>query len=509
MSGFSALSIDPEVYPAGRTMKVCKLSDKWVEVPLFTWDLFLLTYYHQHRGQKYSGLSTADKKGGQEIRIRTHRGLFRTTFENDLLDLEGTLGIGHISDSTRQPLLFETSPLGPFTICFDGNLINHQALVDEFNRFGRALERSDDVAILGRLIAQGNDFVDGFAKATEIIKGSFVSAILTPKEIFVAQSPDGHKPAVIGKKKGAIAVTSESSSFYNAGFTLVRDLKPGEIIRLKQGKLESLTKIEGQKQLCTFEWVYTGFPPSIIFGLPDSLVRKILGAIHARRDIKNGFIPDFVIPVPDSGRFHAIGYKQEFDIALMAGLITRVPLYDEFLIKWPFAGRSFIPDDPEVRAIEAKIKLIPGSESLLEIIKKIKGLIERKLKETKGKKIIIDIVICDDSIVRGTQTATDLVPKLMSLIKWIKSDVEVEIVLHFRISNPPLLSFCQFGKSTKEGEELAAVNEKGQQRPAKEIAQRLGVRDVAYNSIEDFAEATGRSLEELKELCVDCDRLPK
>jgi amidophosphoribosyltransferase len=211
--------------------------------------------------------------------------------------------------------------------------------------------------------------------------------------------------------------------------------------------------------------VYTGFPNSVFEGVPDSLVRKRLGAALAARDIARGFIPDVVIPVPDSGRFHAIGYQQEFCRQMMAGKIARVPLYDELLLKYPYAGRSFIPREQKQRDKEARIKLLASGE------------------DCSGKVV----VVCDDSIVRGTQAQMDLVPKLR------RAGVRE---IHFRISNPELRSHCRWGKTTQKGELLA------DRVPAvADRARYLGVEDLEYNTIQDLAAAIGRPLDSL---CVDC-----
>jgi amidophosphoribosyltransferase len=220
-------------------------------------------------------------------------------------------------------------------------------------------------------------------------------------------------------------------------------------------------------QTCSFYWIYTGFASDAFEGVPDSLVRKRMGAALARRDVASGFTPDVVIPVPDSGRFHAIGYHQEFCRQMMEGKVKRVPLYDELLLKYPYAGRSFIPSDQKQRDREARVKLLASGE------------------DCRGKVI----AVCDDSIVRGTQTQMELVPKLrMAGVKEI----------HFRISYPELRSHCPWGKTTRKGELLAC------RIPAIEDRMRfLGVEGLMYNTIADVADAIGRPLETL---CVDCAR---
>jgi len=309
----------------------------------------------------------------------------------------------------------------------------------------------------------------------ERIKGAFALLVLTKEGIYAARCPTGHWPLVIGEKKGAIAVSSEPCGFKNFGFKLVRDLKPGEIVLFKGGKIETKAIISGEKvQFCSFVWVYTAYPNGVFWGIPASLVRKRLGAALARQDIERGFIPDIVAPVPDSGRFHAIGYHQEFCRQIMEGKIRKVPLYDEVLLKWPYAGRSFTPQEEEKRKLEAHIKLLVNGE------------------DYTGKVLVIN----DDSIVRGTQTSENLVPKAESL--GVKE-------IHFRISNPELHSYCPYGKTTKRGELFAAEILSKEERIKflnSKAENKNIVRSLEYNTVDDLVLAIGLPREKL---CVDCD----
>lgn len=445
MPGLFALSINPEKYRGD-----------------FLEDLFFGTFYHQHLGEAYSGLSTF---GNGRFQIRTHRGLFRVMFSDDMDGLSGTEGIGYCG-SVREPH-FSESRLGKLSCCFSGNVTNLPELVERFQGFGHIFTRGDDIEILTKLVAQGNDIVDGIQRMTKEVEGAFSLLILTEEGIYAARCPTGHWPLTLGVKEGAVAVATESGGFANLRFTRARDLEPGEIVLLKNGEWQTKARIVPSRvQVCSFYWVYTGFPNNVLENVPDSLVRKRLGAALARRDVERGFVPDIVIPVPDSGRFHAIGYHQEFCRQMMAGKVSRIPLYDELLLKYPYAGRSFIPQDQKQRDREARIKLLASGE------------------DCHGKVV----AVCDDSIVRGTQAQTDLVPKLRQT--GVKE-------IHFRISNPELRSHCRWGKTTRKGEVLAG------RIPAKEDRIRfLGVDGLEYNTIEDLAEAIGRST---ASICVDCD----
>lgn len=446
MAGLFALSIDPKKY-----------EDNFLK------DLFQGTFYHQHLGEDYSGLSTYGEK---KIKIRTHRGLFRPNFTEDLKGLEGTEGIGFCGID-REPERID-SKLGQLSFCFSGNIKNCFELAGHFKDLGHSFQRGgDDIEIIAKLVTQGQDIVDGIGKMTKEIDGAYSLLVLAPEGIYAARDPSAHWSLIIGGKEGAIAIASESGGFGNSGFKYCRDLEPGEIVLIKDGRLETKSKMPSNKiQICSFAWVYTGFPNAIFEGIPASVVRKRLGATLARRDIENGFIPDLVTPIPDSGRYHAIGYYQEFCRQINEGKIKKLPLYDETLLKYPYAGRSFTPPTPEARELEAHVKILPSSENY-------QGMIA---------------VVNDDSLVRGVQARADTVPKLRAL--GIKE-------IHFRISNPELRSHCPWGKTTKKGETLA------QRMPSKqERIDFLKIESLEYNTIEDLVEAIGLPREQL---CVDCD----
>ena len=428
----------------------------------FLEDLFWGTFYHQHLGEAYAGLSTCNDGC---FHIRTHRGRFRATFAGDMEGLAGTEGIGYCGP-VREPY-FTESRLGKLAACFSGNVTNLAQLLDRFKGQGHVFTRGDDIEVLTMLVAQGATVADGVQKLFQEVAGAISLVILTEEGVYGARGPSGRWPLVVGEKEGAVVVASESGGFANLGYRRVRDVEPGEIVRLKNGRWETVCRTRAAcPQSCSFYWVYTGFPSSVFEGVPDSLVRKRLGAALAARDIQRGFIPDVVIPVPDSGRFHAIGYQQEFCRQMMAGKVARVPLYDELLLKYPYAGRSFIPQDQKQRDKEARIKLLASGE------------------DCTGKVV----VVCDDSIVRGTQAQMDLVPKLRGA--GVKE-------IHFRISNPELRSHCRWGKTTQKGELLA------DRVPAiEDRARYLGVEDLEHNSIQDLAAAIGRPVETL---CVECD----
>jgi len=449
MSGIIALSVNPEEYEG-----------------VFTQDLFWLTFYLQHWAEAYGGLSTFNQNRAEKIITRTHRGLFRPNFKNDLNGIEGTEGIGFCG-LDREPF-FTDSRLGKLSACFSGNIINLPDLVQRFKDFGHTFERGDDIEIIIKLLAQKENILEGIKRLAEEIKGAYSVAMLTKEGIYFTCCPNAHWPVVIGQKKGAIVVSSESNGFTNRGFKLVRTLEPGEIILMKNGTYDIKGKVTGGKvQFCSFIWVYTSFANSVFNGIAASAVRKRLGAALAKRDIEKGFIPDVVVPVPDSGRFHSIGYHQEFCRQMNEGKINKIPFYDEALLKYPYAGRSFTPSTEKARELEANIKILESGEDYY-----------------RGKEIVVN----DDSLVRGVQTRANLVPKLKRL--GMKA-------IHLRISNPELRSHCPWGKTTKRGETLVSLF------PSKESRiKSLNVDSLEYNKIEDLVEAIGLSKDVL---CVDCD----
>lgn len=475
MSGVTGISIDPGLY--GNGMNVHEN---------FQGDLYWLIFYHQHLGQEYSGIATMGDSG-EKISIRTHRGLFRPQFSNDMQGFRPPLGLGHVSSGLREPYVVERSAFPPLALCFAGFIQNREELIAKIVKSGHGLERDDDISLIAQVLVSVGwnnnhdyewNFREAFAAVQSEVKGSYAILVMTDKRIFAYVGKDGHETLSIGKKKGAVVVASESTGFFNQGYVKERDVKAGELYVLKNGLAECLASVNGTQseegRICSFKWVYTANPAAKIFGITSAEVRRRMGARLAIKDIENGFIPDVVIPVPDSGRFHALGYKQEYDRQMMAGTISKVPMIDEVLVKYPYASRSYTPAKQSTRKIEALKKLVPIIEEVY-----------------KGKRI----VVIDDSIVRGTQTANDLVPKL-------KVNGVGEI--HLRISNPKLVNICRWGKANKKMDELAAYDyEKKLVRKAEEIALRLGVDSCYFNQISDIAEAIGIPLDRL---CADCSQ---
>lgn len=426
-------------------------------------NLYRGTFYQQHFGEDFSGIAILNSQ--KELEGESKPGLFRENFEEKRYGFKGTEGIGYCG-AAKEPLEIDTR-IGKFFLCFSGNIQNKQNLKEKLKQQGVSFSQREgphlDIEVIAKLIARGEDVVDGIKQMNRQIKGTFTLLLLTEEKLFGARSPDAHWPLIIGEGDYKVALASSSAGFKNLGFKIKRELQPGEVVSVKETLLKREAVLPERKvQICSFLWVYTDFPSGQVRGRPVSQARRRLGASLARKDLAQGFKPDIVIPIPDSGRFHAIGYIQEF-----IRQASNPPMYDEVLVKWPYVGRSYTPQDKEKRERVAHIKIIPIGETY------------------EGKVI----VLVDDSIVRGNQMRTRLVPKLRSL--GVKE-------IHARIANPPLLSHCRWGKTVKKGEALAS------RIPLKEERVKiLGVDSLVHNTEQDLVEAIGLPAEKL---CMDCSQ---
>lgn len=436
----------------------------------FANDFFSGTFYQQHLGDDFSGAVTVNNRDFNVF--PPEQGLFRQNFEKRKKDFKGNIGIGYCG-SAPEPL-FMDSRIDAFSICFSGNITNQESLKKDLMGLGQVFcGSSGDIEIIGCLIVQADNIIAGIENMAQKVEGAFSLLLLTEDAIYAVRSSDGHWPLVLGVKEGALAVASESGGFPNLGFKLYRDVRPGEIICLKEGKISSLKTLpKEKKQLCSFLWVYTAFPNATFNGIPVSQVREKLGAALARRDIERGFIPDIVSFVPYSGGCHGTGYHNEFCIQRNLGKIKRIPLSKEVIFKYPYSGRSNISQSEAKSNFEAAIKMLPSGENY------------------EGQ----TVVICNDSVIKGDQASEILVPKLEAM-----GFKEV----HFRISFPEFLHNCFFGKVAKP-EELLAVRIPSKRERINFLnsnSPRKIVKSLEHNEIEDLAEAIGLPL---KDLCLDC-----
>ncbi len=401
----------------------------------------------QHRGQRYCGISTFN----QELKLITHKGFVRHSFTPDeLQSLSANYGIGHVSLKERQPILLE-SRLGTFVIAFSGNILNAEQLFTDLKNRGHSFSSHNQIELLAKIIVQGKNFVDGIEKLAEIIKGSYTILILTRQGIYAARDPHGFKPLVLGKGKNEYVVSSESRPFSMLGVNILRDVKPGEIVFIGKNGIQTKGHVSTRRiAYCAFEWGYIASMDSIIESIPVVRVRNNLGTSLARNDNVDA---DIVAAIPFSGIGYALGYHKESGIP-----------YDEVFLIDRFASRSYLPLTQEEREQEARIKL---------------SVIEENI---RGKRIIL----CDDSIVRGTQIRN----KVLELKAFGAKQV------HVRVGCPPLMSPCRYDISTRSYKELAA-----KQYSINQIARKIGADTLKYNTVEDFVKAIG--LPE-KNLCLQC-----
>ncbi len=447
-------------------------------------DVFYGTDYHSHLGTKRAGMVFYNVKKGFQRRIHSlENSYFRNKFESDLPDFTGNSGLGVISDTDPQPILFN-SHLGRFAVVSVSRMVNIDDLEKYFlkqkKHFTENFEGNvNPTEVIANLICEEEDYKSGIENIYEKVLGSCSIAILTPDRIIAARDKLGRTPVIIGKKDGAYAIASETCSFPNLGFEIEYFLGPGEIVEITESGYKVIRERNKKMQVCAFLWVYYGYPPSYYEGINVDECRYKCGAALARRD---NIDVDFVCGVPDSGVGHAMGYGNERGIPYKRA-------YSKYTPTWP---RSFMPQTQEMRTLVAKMKLIPN-----------KALI----KDSK-------MVFCDDSIVRGTQLKDNTVDLRNAGAKEV----------HMRIACPPLSFPCNFlnfsqSRSTLELATRTAINqiEGGEfhieeyadqssdryQRMVDKIAENLGIDSLIYQNLDDLVEAIGLPKEQLCTHCWD------
>lgn len=368
-------------------------------------DVFYGTDYHSHLGTKRAGMAfVANKKFMRSIHS-LEDGYFRNKFESELPKFAAAkMGVGVISDSEAQPITI-TSHLGRYAVVTVARIDNIDELAEELLRDGHHFAELSGSAInatelVAMLIGRGESLRAGIEAAQKKIKGSCSMLVLTDHAIYAARDRFGRTPISIGKNDKGYVCASESSSFDNLGYEFVRDLGPGEIVQLTADGVRQVAPAGKRKQVCSFLWVYYGYPSAWYEGINVEDCRYRCGAAMAKRDAD--IDPDFAAGIPDSGVGHAIGYSNE----------KRIPYKRPFVKYTPTWPRSFMPQDQTMRDLVAKMKLLPNS------------------KFTHDQKI----VFMDDSIVRGTQLKDNVVKLLDAGVKEI----------HMRIACPPLIFPCQF-----------------------------------------------------------------
>ncbi len=445
--------------------------------------LFYGTDYHSHLGTEFGGVAVMS---GDRFTRQIHgiaQSQFKSKFFEDCQGMKGNKGIGVISDFHEQPI-YLNSKFGPFCIVTVGLIENADDLVQELLIKGHSFAEMSSkgpvntTELIARLITLGENLIDGIEQMFERIEGSCSLLILNKDGIYAARDRYGYTPLVLGQRADAYAIASETSAFPNDDFKIMKYLAPGEILLVTENGPVSKAAGHDEMQICTFLWIYTGFPASDYEGVNVEAARERSGRALARRD--KDIKVDVVAGVPDSGTSHAIGYAMESGKPFRRPLVKYTPGY----------GRSYTPPSQKIRDLIAKMKLI----SIREII--------------NGNRI----VVCDDSIVRGTQLKNFTINKL-----WEAGAKEI----HVRPACPPLMFPCKFCLSTRSIHELAArkairnieehdiedVSEyvdhhsKKYQKMVDWIAKDLGVTTLKYQTVDDMVAAIGLPKEKL---CLYC-----
>lgn len=447
-------------------------------------DLFFGTDYHSHLGTRRAGMAVYDKEDGFDRAIHNiENSPFRTKFDKDANTMKGTLGIGCISDYEPQPLIVR-SHHGTYAITTVGKINNKEELVKELFADGHShfLEMSggdiNATELVAAIINCKDHLVEGIRYAQERIEGSMTMLLMTPKAIYAARDRVGRTPVAVGRKEGAYCVSFESFAYLNLGYQTERELGPGEIIAMTPEGVTTLAAPGEEMKICTFLWIYYGYPSSSYEGISVERMRYNCGAMLAKRDDAK---PDIVAGVPDSGTAHAIGYANESGIPFSRPFIKYTPT-------WP---RSFMPTIQSQRNLIAKMKLIP-----------VHDLIKDR-----------SLLLIDDSIVRGTQ--------LRETTEFLYQSGAKEV--HIRPACPPLLYGCKylnFSRSTSEMELITrrVIEEmEGNRYPnlsvyanpesteykdmLESIRRKLNFTSLRYHRLDDMIESVG--IEKCK-LCTYC-----
>ena len=338
-------------------------------------ELFYGVDYHSHLGTRRGGMATYGEDGFNRAIHNIENSPFRTKFDRDVGEMKGNLGIGCISDFEPQPLLI-SSKLGSFAITTVGKVNNYESLLNELyiNAHSHFQEMTNGqvnvTELIAALICEKDSFVDGIKYVQEAVDGSLTLLLMTKDGIYAARDRYGRTPLVIGHKDGAYCVSFESHAYINLGFSDYKELGASEIAFITPEGVETLSAPREEMKICSFLWVYYGYPTSAYEGVNVEEMRYKCGSMLAKRD-GNSVHPDIVAGVPDSGIAHAIGYANESGIPYARPFIKYTPT-------WP---RSFMPTNQNQRNLIARMKLIP-----------VQALIENK-----------SLLLIDDSIVRGTQ----------------------------------------------------------------------------------------------------------
>lgn len=418
---------------------------------------YLGLYALQHRGQESAGIASSDRK---KLHLEKGMGYVADMFDESRLErLPGNSAIGHVRYSTAgesaawnaQPILVDCWR-GPIALAHNGNLTNALHLRHDLERDGAIFHSTSDSEVILHLISRSRrrTLPEAFVEALQIVQGAFSLVLMTPEYLLAARDPRGFRPLCIGRLNGSYVVASETCAFDLIDAEYIRDVEPGEIVRIEENNLESQSPLPKEKpSYCVFEHIYFSRPDSLVFGRTVNGSRREMGKNLAREHPADA---DVVVPVPDSGVSAAIGYSQESGIPLEFGLIRN-----------HYVGRTFIEPRQSIRNFGVKVKLNPVREIL------------------QGKRIIL----VDDSIVRGTTSR--------KIVHIIRAAGAKEI--HIRITAPPIIAPCYYGIDIATRHELIAST-----KSVEEIRRFIGCDSLGYLSLENMM----KSVEDRNRYCSSC-----
>ena len=382
-------------------------------------ELFYGVDYHSHLGTRRGGMAVHGEDGFDRAIHNIENTPFRTKFDKDVGNMKGNIGIGCISDYEPQPLLF-SSKIGSFSLAFVGKVNNYEELLEDLysrskTHFQEMTNGTVNVTeLIAALICEKDSFAEGIRYVQDLVDGSLSMLLMTEEGISAARDKMGRTPIVVGHKEGAYCLSFESHAYINLGFQDYKELGPGEIVYVTPESVETLVEPGKEMKICSFLWVYYGYPTSAYEGVNVEEMRYRCGSMLAKRD-GDSVHPDIVAGVPDSGIAHAIGYANESGVPYARPFIKYTPT-------WP---RSFMPTNQSQRNLIARMKLIP-----------VKALIEDK-----------KLLLIDDSIVRGTQ--------LRETTEFLYRSGAKEV--HVRPACPPIMYGCKYLNFSRSRSEMELI----------------------------------------------------
>lgn len=409
---------------------------------------YLGLYALQHRGQESAGIVSSDRR---KLHLEKGMGYVADVFSESRMErLLGDSAIGHVRYSTAgesalwnaQPILID-SWRGPIALAHNGNLTNAASLRHELERDGAIFHSTSDSEVILHLVSRSRrrTLEEAFVEALRTVQGAFSLVLLTPEYLLAARDPHGFRPLSIGRIDGSYAVASETCAFDLINAEYVREVEPGEIVRIEENSLDSQLPLPRERHArCVFEHIYFSRPDSLVFGLTVNASRREMGKHLAR---EHGVAADVVVPVPDSGVSAAIGYSQESGLPLEFGLIRN-----------HYVGRTFIEPKQSIRNFGVKVKLNPVREIL------------------RNKRV----VLVDDSLVRGTTSK-----KIVSIVRAAGAKE-----IHMRVTAPPIIAPCYYGIDIPTRHELIAST-----KSVEAIRKFIGADSLGYLSLEAVLHSVG------------------